>query len=103
MHFIEFLRSLPVGQDKRVQAFLELAKNDKDFPLTSDPSKLSIYLYQKLDPELTRGYQFCLMMYSQMPNNKLPKMCLGREDMMTHAMNLIVGLQNYDSDYKWAK
>lgn len=103
MHFVEFVRSLPKGQDKRVQGFKDFVNGDKDFPLTSDPSKLSIYLYQKLDEDLTRGFQFCLMMYSKMSGNKLPKMCFGREDMMMHALNLIITLQNYDSDYKHRK
>jgi hypothetical protein len=103
MHFIEFIRSVPDGQDKKVQAFINLAKADKDFPMTSDPSKLAIYLYQKLNPETTHGFQVCMMIYSKERKNKLPKMCFGRDDMMLHAINVIVGLQNFDSDYKWNK
>jgi hypothetical protein len=103
MHFIEFIKVQPAAVDKRLKSFIDIVVNDKNFPMTSDPSKLAIYLYKTLDPDVTRGYQFALMMYSQMPGNKLPKMCSGREDMMIHAINLIVGLQNFDSEYKWAK
>ena len=103
MHFKEFVKTMIGQTDPKVKAFANIVIADKDFPQSSDPSKLAIYLYKKLDPDLTRGFQFCLMVYSKMPDNKLPKMCFGREDMMLDAINLIVGLQNFDSEYKWGK
>lgn len=101
MSFKEFILAMPSDSDPRLVKFREFVKEDKNFPSTSDPSKLAIYLYLKLDPTLTLAYQNCLMIYSKMPNNKLPKRFFAREDMALMAINIIVSLQNFDSDYKW--
>ncbi|MEW6470422.1 MAG: hypothetical protein AB1458_16030 [Bacteroidota bacterium] len=101
MNFIDFLKTFPPQGDKRLQSFIDFAKKDKDFPTSSDPSKLAIYLYRKLDPTQTLAFQNCLMIYSKMPDNELPKRFFGREDMPLMAVNIIVALQNFDSDYSW--
>jgi hypothetical protein len=101
MNFIDFLKSFPPQGDKRLQSFIDFAKNDKTFPRTSDPSKLAIYLYKTLDPPATLAFQNCLMIYSKTPDNELPKRFFGREDMALMAINIIVSLQNFDSEYPW--
>ncbi len=101
MNFIDFIRTFPPQGDKRLQSFIDLAKNDMDFPPTSDPSKLAIYLYKKLNPVQTTAFQNCLMIYSKLPDNELPKRFFGRADMPLMAINIIVSLQNFDSEYPW--
>jgi hypothetical protein len=41
------------------------------------------------------------MIYSKMPDNELPKRFFGRQDMPLMAINIIVSLQNFDSEYPW--
>lgn len=100
MHFIDFIKNSPKQQDKQLQAVIDLINNDTQFPKNSDPSKLAIHLYLKLDIKQTSAFQQLLMIYRQLPNNKLPKRAVAREDMFLDALNLIVSLQNSDSDYK---
>ncbi len=102
MHFIDFIKTLPKQQDERVQQAIDLFVQDKDFPKHSNPSKLAIYLYLKLDEELTSTYQKLLLFYAHQKNNKLPKRCFAREDMLLHAVSMITFLQNFDPDFdKW--
>lgn len=101
MHFIDFIKTAPKQPNKQLQAVIDLIKNDTDFPKSSDPSKLAIYLYLKLNEKQTTAFQQLLMIYRQMPNHKLPKRAIAREDMFLDAINLIVNLQNSDSDYKY--
>jgi hypothetical protein len=101
MNFVDFVRSIPAQEDQRLMAFVSFVKQDKNFPQTNDPAKLAIYLYLKLDHGMTTTFQNCLMLYSKIPNNKLPKRFFGRADMPLMAINLIVSLQNFDSDYPW--
>lgn len=103
MNFIDFVKALPPQPDKRVSSFVEYAKKDKNFPLTSDPAKLAVYLYMKLNYPQTYGFQNCLMIYSHTPGNELPKRFFEREDMALMAINIIISLQNFDSDYKWVE
>lgn len=100
MHFIDFIKTAPKQLDTNIQAVVELIKNDADFPKNSDPAKLAIHLYLKLNIKQTTAFQQLLMIYRQQPNNKLPKRAIAREDMFMDALNLIVTLQNCDSDYK---
>lgn len=100
MHFIDFVKTAPDQPNKELQAIIDLIKNDAEFPKSSDPSKLAIYLYLKLNGKQTTAFQQLLMIYSQMPN-KLPKRATAREDMLLDAINLVVNLQNSDSDYKY--
>lgn len=100
MHFIDFIKTAPKQLDKHILSVVELIINDKNFPKTGDPAKLAIHLYLKLDEKQTTAFQQLLMIYRRVPNNKLPKRAIAREDMFLDALNLIVNLQNCDSDYK---
>ena len=78
-------------------------KNDTTFPKnTSDPSILAIYLYLHLNIEQTTAYQKLLILYqSTTPKHKLPERTTAHDDMFNDALNLIVYLQNNDSNYKY--
>ena len=103
MHFYEFIKSLEPQEDEHIIKLIMWIKNDKTFPKnTSDPSVLAIYLYLYLNEEQTTAYQKLLMLYRHLvPNHKLPKRSTSREDMFLQAINLIVCLQNNDSNYKY--
>lgn len=103
MHFYKFIQSLPTQQDEHINKLITWIKNDNTFPKnTSDPSTLAIYLYLHLNIEQTTAYQKLLMLYQQtIPNHKLPPKTTARNDMFLEALNLIVYLQNNDSNYKY--
>ena len=101
MNFPDFVKSLPKQEDKAANSFIDLVKNDPNFPNTSEPSKLAIYLYQRLNIEQTTAFQKLLLFYGSMPFNQLPKKCQHREDTMLMAVNIIVALQNFDEDYPY--
>ena len=101
MNFKDFIQSLPKQDDKVINNFIDLVKNDPTFPNISEPSKLAIYLYKHLNIEQTTAFQKLLLFYSSMPFNQLPKKCHQREDMMLMAVNIIVALQNFDEDYPY--
>ena len=104
MHFYEFISSqLKKGQDKYIQQVIDLIKNDSSFPKdNSDPTALAIHLYLTLNEEQTSAFQKLLMIYKTItPNHKFPKRTIAREDMFLSALNLIVNLQNNDSNYKY--
>ena len=100
MNFAEFVKSLPRQKDKDIDRFIALVEKDADFPTTSEPSKLAIYLYKKLNSKQTATFQKLLLFYGSMPFNQLPEICQDHE-MMLMAVNLIVGLQNFDNDYPY--
>jgi len=104
MHFYEFITTqIQPNQDKDIDSFLAYIKNDKTFPKNnSDPTTLAIQLYLHLDEKQTTAFQKLLMLYKHMvKNHKLPKRTTAREDMFLTAINLIVSLQNNDSNYKF--
>jgi hypothetical protein len=98
MNFAEFVKSLPKQKNKTLNSFIAFVKKDEHFPASSEPTKLALYLYKQLNPELTTGFQKLLLFYSMAPYNQLPKKCEDHE-MMLMAVNIIVGLQNFDTDY----
>jgi hypothetical protein len=99
MNFTDFVRSLPKQDDKAINKFISFVKKDVNFPATSEPSKLAIYLYKQLDTEQTLAFQKLLLFYGSMPYNQLPKKCHHSQDIMLMAVNIIVSLQNFDEDY----
>ncbi len=103
MHFYQFTQTLPPQLDQHIIKLITWIKNDTTFPKnTSDPSALAIYLYLHLNEEQTTAYQKLLMLYQHIvPNHKLPKRTTARDDMFNDALNLIVCLQNNDSNYKY--
>ena len=100
MTFTEFLKRIPAQTDKGVNSFLSWAKMQTDFPGTSDPNELAKALYNHLNHKMTGGFQKCLMIYSSIPNNEIPKSLLKDQPKMLRALNHIVELQHGDKNYK---
>ena len=104
MHFYEFITTqLKQKQEKYIQQVIDLIKNDPAFPKdNSDPTTLAIHLYLTLNEEQTTAFQKLLMIYRTVVKDaKFPKRTTAREDMFLQALNLIVFLQNNDSNYKF--
>jgi hypothetical protein len=93
MGFAEFLKIFPEQKDITINAFLNWAKKQTDFPGSSDPEELAEALYKKLDHNMTAGFIKTVMIYSSMPDNEIPKDLLDDEDKMLRAINYIVELQ----------
>lgn len=100
MNFPAFVKSLPKQKDRAINSFIAFVKKDAHFPATSEPCKLAIYLYKQLTIEQTTAFQKLLLFYGSMPYNQLPAKCQDHE-MMLMAVNIIVGLQNFDADYPY--
>lgn len=100
MTFTEFLKLLPQQNDADVSSFLRWAKIQTDFPASSDPDSLAKALYKKLNHQMALGFQKCLMIYSSLPKNELPKELFKDEKKMLRALNRIIELQHADRDYK---
>ena len=103
MHFYQFIQTLTPQQDEHITNLITWIKNDTTFPKnTSDPSVLAIYLYLHFNTNQTSAYQKLLMLYQRLvPKHKLPERTTARDDMFLEAINLIVTLQNNDSNYKY--
>ena len=101
MNFKDFIQSLPKQDDKVINNFIDLVKNDANSPSGSEPSKLAIYLYQLLNIEQTTAFQKLLLLYGSMPFNQLPKRYHHNQGMSIMAVNIIVALQNFDEDYPY--
>jgi hypothetical protein len=101
MHFSRFVASMPKQNDEHINYVISLIKKDTNFPLTSEPTKLAIYLYRLLNHKQTTAFQQLLFMYSTVPGNLLPKKCLLNQNIMLDAINIIVSLQNFDMDYAY--
>lgn len=103
MNFISFIRNLPQQDDPGLNGFLTIAKSDPDFPGTSDPLKLAKYIYLKLSPENTLGFQKSLMIYFQLePTNQIPPKYKNSPDKFLEAINFILKLQDNDPMYPFA-
>lgn len=100
MTFTEFIKLMPEQKDTGINGFLSWAKRQDNFPASSDPNLLAQNLYNKLNPEMTQGFQKCLMVYASMPNNEIPKSLLNDEPKMLSALNRIIELQQGDKNYK---
>jgi len=101
--FIDFVRVLPEQEDKGIKRFIGFAKETKNFRLTSDPKKLAEYLYKKLDPETTTGFQKTFLMFAELaPKNDIPKQYLKDQAAMLEGVNHILTLQNNDPNYPFA-
>jgi hypothetical protein len=94
MEFIEFVRALPQQKSKNRNIFIAWAKEQKDFPVSSDPNVLSLYLYDKLDWDLTHSFQMLYMMYEyKEPNHRIPEQHTGLSG-MSDAIQIIVKMKN---------
>jgi len=101
MTFYDFIQIMPPQDDKEIISFTSFCKVDASFPKTNDPAKLAIYLYLKLNPQQTTGFQKLLMLYYHFKPENLPKRAFAREDMSLATINLIITLQNASEDYHW--
>ena len=102
MNFITFLREEIDHQygQRDVDAFYDFAINDETFPNSSDPVKLAKYLYLKLTPQETLGYQKFFGIYTQIcTSNQVPPKCKNDKEYFLRAINYIVKLQNNDPNY----
>lgn len=100
MRFTEFIKSLPLQSDDKVNSFLNWAKMQKDFPDGNDPIKIGEGIYNKLNHKMTTGFQKCYMLYSHVHPNEIPKSLTGNQQKMLEAINHIVKLQHEDKNYK---
>ena len=104
MDFISFVRTQALQNDPGINAFVAIARADENFPASSDPIKLAQYLYLKLNPQATLGFQKMFMIYAQFePSNQIPPQYKKDQGKMLEAINLIIDLQNKDSNYPFSK
>lgn len=94
MRFVSFVKSLPQQEDKYLKAFIEYVKVTNEFPLSSDPAILGLYLHNKLNEEQTRGYMLLMFIYREEPKNLIPKSYITKDDFLS-AVNTIVEWQNH--------
>lgn len=103
LSFIDFITYSPEQDDKDINEFIQLVKNDKSFIASSDPIELSKYLYKKLEPKLTYAFQKSFLMYgSIVQNNHIPAKYMETPKAMLEAVNHILILQNNDPEYPFA-
>jgi hypothetical protein len=100
MRFAEFIKKMPLQSDNGVNCFLNWAKMQTDFPSTSNPHDLAKMLYNKLNHQMTLGFQKCLMIYASLPGNEIPPMLLADNQKMLEAINKVIELQHADKNYK---
>jgi hypothetical protein len=97
MHFTDFIKSYADHDDIRVKEVVDIITNDADFPKNNSPAQMAICLYKKLNEGQTYAYQDLLLIYSQQPDNRLPKICFDDDGIAEeHAIRLINHLQNFD-------
>lgn len=92
MRFISFIKQLTAQPDNDLQAFINYAKRDKKFPLSSNPYLLGLYLHNKLNEKSTLGYMKAMMVYSQQEGNMLTKK-LKDPSVFLQALNCIIYFQ----------
>jgi len=100
MSFKDYINEMPDQEDIGLSSFLFFAKNDSNFPNSSDPVLLSKYLYLRLNETQTTGFQKLFIFYANFEqNNDVPKKYIGNQDELLNGVNTIVGLQNNDPNY----
>lgn len=92
MRFITFIKSLPKQQDKEVQDFINWAKRNPRFPQSSDPRLLGMYLSNKLNDDLKKGYMKTMMIFWAQTDNSLPK-DLKDDKKFISALNVVVNFK----------
>ena len=87
---------LPLSKtDDRLDRIIELVKLDSNFPNTYNIKVLAKYLYQKLCPDLTLGFQRSLIIWKELTNP-----VMAADPLFMALVNEVVRLQNEDSMYQ---
>jgi len=97
MTYLDFIKTIPIQEDQEINDFCDLVKQDNIFPNSSDPIILAKYLYQKLDEKATYAFQQTFILYSYMPDNKIPGEYKNNQPKLLEAINYIINLQNNNS------
>ena len=71
--FVTFVKSNPSTDDPAMKSFYSYVKRTANFPQSSNPRILAVYLYLKLDRLQIKGFQLYMILYKQQPGNQLPK------------------------------
>lgn len=100
MLFIEFIKSLPIQSDEKVNSFINWAKMQNDFPTTNNPIEIGEKIYNKLNHKMTTGFQKSYMIFSHFHPTDIPKSIAGDQRKSLEAINHIVSLQNADKNYR---
>lgn len=93
--FIDFVKLLPLQGDEEISSFMIYAKGVPNFKITSDPIKLSEYLYKKLDLTQTVGFIKTYLMFATIAKkNDIPKPYKSDQAALLKAVNHIRVLQH---------
>ena len=104
MKFITFIQhnESRYKEDKDLQSFSWYVKiNKSDALLSSNPYILSFFLYNKLNPQQTQGFQKWMMLYYHEPKNMLPKELKNDMEQFAEAVNTIINFQIYGVRMPW--
>ena len=93
--FIDFVRLFPLQEDDEINSFMTYAKGVPNFRITSDPIKLCEYLYKKLNPIQTIGFQKTYLLFASVAKkNDIPEPYKSDRTVLIEALQHISQLQS---------
>ncbi|NII26639.1 hypothetical protein HB364_16235 [Pseudoflavitalea sp. X16] len=96
MRFLTFVKQNANQEDPALKSFARFFINTQPPQLSSDPRILAVYLYGRLNPQQTKGFQVFMILYRQEGKNQLAPDLKNDDQAFLEAINRIVYFQQHD-------